>query len=134
MVLNAEKRRQLAAVAAQLKAAPGPFAPTPIDQRLKGVVEVTEAAASEDEDTCSGLIFKRKRKADVVVPAPLGSDGRAPSYKERPPSASSPRDIVVYEGRGRVLQGAIVVSPLLICRPSFSGCWSPSRPKRDWGT
>jgi len=90
MVLNAEKRRQLAIVAAQLKAAPGPSAPgpsapAPIDQRLKRVVVVAEVAASEDEDTCSGLVFKRKRKADAAVPAPSSSDGHTPSYREHPP-------------------------------------------------
>jgi len=125
----------LAAVAAQLKTAPdsstpGPSAPTLVEQRLKVVAEVTKVAASEDEDTCLGLVFKRKRKADVVVPAPSGSDARAPSYKEHPPSASSPCDIVVHEGRGRMLQGATVMSPLLICLPSFSGHCGPSRPRR----
>jgi len=110
MVLNAEKRRQLAVMAAQLKAAPGPSAAgpsslAPIDQRLKGVAEVAEAAAFEDEDTYSGIVFKRKRKADAVVPAPSGSNGQAPSYREHPPSACSPRDIVVKEGKGESATG-----------------------------
>jgi len=124
MVLNAEKRRQLAAVALQLKVAPGPstadasapttsspdlFAPTPVDQRQKGVVE---AAASEDEDTCSDLAFKRKRKVDVAIPANLASDDRAPSYREHPPSVSSPRDLVVQEGRGKSASGADREAPL----------------------
>jgi len=79
MVLNAEKRRQLVAVAIQLKVASGPFvpatsAPAPVDQRQKRVVE---AAASEDEDTCSGPVFKRKQKADAAVPTTSGSDDRA---------------------------------------------------------
>jgi len=94
-------------LATQFKAAPatstsGPSAPAPVDQRQKGVAEVIEAAATEDEDTCSGLVFKRKRKFDVAVHAPSGSNGRAPSYREHPPSASFPRDLVVHEGRGRV--------------------------------
>ena len=54
--------------------APGPFAPTLVDQRQK---RVAEFAASEDEDTCSGLVFKRKRKVDVAVPTNSGSDDRA---------------------------------------------------------
>jgi len=66
-----------------------------VDQRQKGVVEVI---ASEDEDTCSGLIFKRKRKVDVAVPANSASDDYAPSFRKHPPSASSPRDLVVREG------------------------------------
>jgi len=124
MVLNTEKRRQ-DAVAAQLKAAlgpsaPGPSAPAPVDQRLKWVAEVTEVAASEDEDTCSGLVFKRKRKADAVVPVPSGLDGRAPSYREHPPSVSFPRDIVVQKGMGESASGVTMASPLLIYRPSFS--------------
>jgi len=107
MVLNAEKRRQFATVALQLKAAlrpstaeasapatsaPGPSAPALVDQRQKGVVEV---AAYEEEHTCSGLIFKRKRKVDVVVLATSSSDDRVPSYKEHPPSASSPCDLII---------------------------------------
>jgi len=81
MVLNVEKRRELAVVALQLKAASGPSivdasapatsalgpsAPALIDQRQKGVVEAT---TSEDEDTCSGLVFKSKRKGETAVPS-----------------------------------------------------------------
>ena len=69
-VLNAEKRRQFAVVALQLRVAhgpsvadasapvtstPGPSTPAPVDKRQKGIAE---AAAFEDEDTCSGLVFK----------------------------------------------------------------------------
>jgi len=118
MVLNAEKRRQLAEVTLRRKVALSPsdvdalapvdapaaaiFAPSPsalalVNHRQKGVVEAT---ASEDEDTCSSLVFKRKRAADVVVPAHSVSDDCAPSFRENPPSASSPRDIVVHEGAG----------------------------------
>jgi len=80
MVLNAEKRRMLAEVAFKRKAgvglsvdappalisAPSPSAPAPVDLRQKGVIEAT---AFEDEDTCSGLVFKRKRVVDLAVPA-----------------------------------------------------------------
>ncbi|XP_068503759.1 uncharacterized protein [Phaseolus vulgaris] len=101
-----KKRRQLAEVALQRKAAPGPsdadastpaasasspFAPALVDQRQKGVVEAT---ASEDEDTCSGLVFKRKRKVDVAVPVNSASDDRAPSFREHPTSASFPHDLM----------------------------------------
>jgi len=70
MVLNVEKTT------------PGPSAldPSAKDKRLKGVAEVVEVASSEDEDTCSGLVFRRKRKADATIPAPSGSDGQTPSY------------------------------------------------------
>jgi len=82
--------------------APDPSAPSLIDQRRKGVVEAT---TSEDKDTCSGFIFKRKQKAKVAVLVPSGSDDRAPTYKEHPPNASSPRDLVVQEGRGESALG-----------------------------
>jgi len=144
MVLNAEKRRQFSFVALQLRASPGlsiayalapttstpgPSTPTPVDQRQKGVVEAT---ASEDEDTCSGLIFKRKRKVDVAIPVNSASDDRAPSFKEHPPSAFSPRDLVVQEGGGRVPLGTIVGRPLLICLPSSNRPCSLSKIKGGW--
>jgi len=87
MVLNAEKRRHLAVVAAQMKTAPGPSTK---DKRLKGVAKAAEVAPSEDDDTCSGLVFKRKRKVDATVPAQSGSDGQAPSYRECPPVSLLP--------------------------------------------
>jgi len=112
MVLDAEKRRHLTVVAMQKKIAHVPFAlvpsaPGPLvkDKRLKGVAEVAEVAPSEDEDTYSGLVCKRKRKADAAISVPSDSDGQAPSYKECPPSAFSPRDIMVQEGRGECLGG-----------------------------
>jgi len=144
MVLNTEKRRELAVVSLQLKAAPGPStadapapatstpgpsAPTPIDQRQKGVAE---AAASEDEDTCSGLVFKRKRKVDAAVPAASGLNDRAPSFREHPLSASSPRDLVVQEGGGRVPLGEIMAHLLLTCLPSSNGPFGPSKIRGGW--
>ncbi|XP_068477186.1 uncharacterized protein [Phaseolus vulgaris] len=112
MVLNAEKRRQLAEVALQRKAAPGssaadaptladnapgPYALVPVDHRQKGVVK---AIAFEDEDTYSGIVFTRKRKADVAVPSPSHLDAHAPSYREHPSNTSFPRDLMVQEGMG----------------------------------
>jgi len=118
MVLNTEKTRMLAKAASKRKANSGPSAtdaPTPIDgppaatfvpspsvpapvgQKQKGVVEAT---ASEDEDTCTGLVFKRQRVATTTVPALSASDDRTPSFRENPPSVYSPRDIVGHEGEG----------------------------------
>jgi len=90
MVLNTKKRRMLVEAASRLKAGVGPSdaplapipipsasAPAPTDLRLKGVVEAT---ASKEENTCSGLVFKRKRGVDAVVPAQSGSEGRASSF------------------------------------------------------
>jgi len=108
MVLNEEKRRMLAEAASKRKAgagpsdvdvatpanapgtaitAPSPYAPTPMDLRQKGVVEAT---ASEDEDTCSSLVFKRKRVVDVAVPAQSASDGRASFFRENSPKCIFP--------------------------------------------
>jgi len=61
---------------------------------------LVEATTSEDEDTCFGLVFKRKQIADVAIIAHSASDDRASSFGENPPSASSPRDIMVHEGGG----------------------------------
>ena len=146
MVLNAEKRRQLAEVALQRKVAPGPSdanastpvasalgpsAPAPVDHRQKGVAE---AIASEDEDTCSGLVFKRKRKVDVALPTNSASDDRAPSFRENPPSASSPRDIVGQESGGESASGVIMARLLLTCPPSSNGPLNPSKIGRGWRT
>jgi len=138
---TAEKRRQFVVVALQLRVAPGPFAvatsppspsaPVPVDQRQKGVVEV---AASKDEDTCSGLVFKKKRKVDVVIPVTLGSDDRAPSFREHPPSASCPCDLVLQEGRGESASGAIAVRLMLTGLPSSNGPCNPSKIRRGWRT
>jgi len=91
---HVEKKKHLVVVAMQKKAASALYAK---DKKLK---RVAEAAPSKDDETCSGLFFKRKRKVDVAIPVPSDSDGRAPSYRECPPNASSPRDIVVQKGRG----------------------------------
>jgi len=145
MVLNTEKRRMLAEAASKLKACAGPSkalptptpASAPADLRWKGVVE---AAASEDEDTCTGLVFKRKRGVEVAVSTHSVSDGCVPSFRENPSSASSFRDLVVHEGGGRMSLGAILEClPLLNCplsskrfsRPSKAGKWM-ARAKIPW--
>ena len=63
--------------------------------RQKGVVGAT---ASKDKDTCSDLVFKRKKGVDAAVSAQSTSTGRTSSFRENPPSASFPRDLVVHEG------------------------------------
>jgi len=64
MVLDAQKRKHLTVVAIKKKAAPG--SPTK-DNKLKVVVEVVP---SEDEETGSGLVFKRKHKVNTAIPVP----------------------------------------------------------------
>jgi len=86
MVLNEEKKRMIAEVASRkagagpsdvdasalvdgpptTTSAPSPSASALADHRQKGIVEAT---ASEDEDTYFGLVFKRKQKSDVAIPA-----------------------------------------------------------------
>ena len=63
------------------------------DLKLKDVVEV---APSDDEETYSGLVFKRRRKATAKH---FASNGRAPSPQAQLPPANSPpsRDIAVQE-------------------------------------
>ena len=73
-----------------------------------------EATASEDEVICFGLVFKRKKVADVAILAESASDGRASSFRENPSSASSPRVMVVHEGRGRVPLEPITARLLLL--------------------
>jgi len=145
MVLDAEKRRKLGELVTRRKAAlagvgtltparPPPVAtsasispePAPIDHRQKGVVEAT---VSEDEDTYTGLVFKRKRGTDVTVSAHSSSDGCASFFWEKPPSASSPRALMVHEGGGgRMSLGAILECLLLLnCLPSSRRFFKPSK-------
>jgi len=94
---------------------------------------VVEAIASEDEDTCYGLVFKRKMGADVAVPANSASDGRASSFRENPPNVSSPRDLVVREGRGRRVPLEVILAclSLLSCPPFSRRFFIPSK-VRKW--
>ena len=143
-MLNAEKRRKLGELVTRRKAvltvvgtstpagppppttsAPISPEPTPINQRQKGVVEAT---ASEDEYTCTCLVFKRKRGIDIVAPSHSTSDGHAPSFRDHPPSASSPRELVVLEGGGRAPLEVVMAWPLLlICPPSSRRFSKPSK-------
>jgi len=93
-MLDAQKRKNLVALAKQKKNAQAPSAK---DQNLKAEAEV---APSEDEETCYGLVFKRKRTDAAAISVHSVSDDRAPSYRDFPPSPSPPRDIAVQEGRG----------------------------------
>jgi len=137
MVLTAEKRRMLAEGASKRKAGagpsvadalapvydppaatfvPSPSAPAPVGQRKKGVVEAT---ASKDKDTCTGLVYKRQRVANAVVPAHSASDDCAPSFRENPPSASSPWDIVMHEGEGKSAPTDALGAPPAADLPTF---------------
>jgi len=100
-MLDTQKRKNLAALAKQKKTTQVPSAK---GQKLKAVAEVTP---SKDEETCSGLVFKRKRTDAAVGFVHSTSGGRAPSYRDFPPSLSPPRDIAVHEVEEKVLQSEI---------------------------
>jgi len=61
---------------------------------------VVVAADTEEEDTGSGLVFKRQMVGDVEAPTHSAFDGHAPSFRDTPPSASFPHDLIVHEGGG----------------------------------
>jgi len=93
-MLDAHKRKNLAALAKQKKTTQSPSA------KGKKLKAVTEVALFEDEETCFGLVFKRKQTDAAAVSVHFASDGRAPSYQDFPPNPSPPHDIAVQEGRG----------------------------------
>jgi len=75
--------------------APQTIVPTPVCDRQKRVV----AVESDDEDTCTGLVFKRQRVGEAVAPSPSASGG-TPDFRDNPPSAFSLRHLIVHEGGG----------------------------------
>jgi len=114
MTLNKEKKFFLAKLLAKRRAvaagvgtsnpppaatsAPNSPKPSSDGNKLKGVVVAT---GTEDKDTSSGLVFKRQRVGDVEAPSHSTSDGHASFFRDNPPSASSPRDLIVHQGRGK---------------------------------
>ena len=75
--------------------APNTTKPAPVDGQ-KGVVAVV--VNSEDEATCTGLVFKRPRVGEAATPSHSASGGLIPAFRDNPPSVSSPHDLVVHEG------------------------------------
>jgi len=133
MVLNKEKRASLTNVVARRPGAPRvasaspppapistaaapsptPFAPiaaVPLTavqaspaptllEKGKGVVEI-----ESDEDSAEGSVFKRRR-AMVAATSHSTTADRPASFKEHPPSASSPHDPLALEGGGESTPG-----------------------------
>ena len=98
---------------------------------IRGKKGAVEAIASEDEDTCIGLVFKRKKGADVVAPSHSASDDHAPSFRDHPPSASSPRELMVLESGGRAPLEVVMACPLLLICPLSSRRFSkPSKSRK----
>jgi len=117
MAFNEDKKKKLVELLAKRRAAaagvgtsspttPPPSAtstpnttePAPVDNSQKGVVAVV--VDSEDEDTYTVLVFKRLRVGEAVAPSHSTSGGLTPAFKDNPPSASSPRNLIVHEGGG----------------------------------
>jgi len=114
MGFNKDKKKKLADLLAKRKAAaagagpsmpvapststtpaPHPTEPAPAVDRQAGVV----AVESDDEDTCTGLVFKRQRVGGVVTPS-TSAFGGTPTFMDHPLSASSSLQVVVHEGGG----------------------------------
>ena len=66
--------------------------PPPADKN-KGMVAID----FEDENTEEGIIFKRRRVVIVAI-SHFATDGRPPSFRDHPPSASSPHALLALEG------------------------------------
>jgi len=118
MVLNEEKRNRLAELIARCQAAltgaggSAPTGPPPIaalaqdspgpapGDKLKRVVAID----FEDKDTDKGLVFKRP-SVGVTTTSLSATDGHPPSFRDNPPSASSPRGLLALEGSGESTPG-----------------------------
>ena len=116
MVLDAQKRKNLAALAIQKKTAPAPSAK---DKKLKVMAKV---APSKDEETCLSFVFKRKRKADTAIPVLSNSNGRAPSYWECPPMPPLPTTLWCRRAKVKALGRETSGNPFLAYLPSYKRC------------
>jgi len=116
MVLNKEKRARLADALARRHgalsgaSASAPSAPivvvllataqaspmlTPLEKN-KGIMSID---SDDDEDTGEGIVFKRRRVAAATT-THSATSSRPASFKDQPPSASSPRGLLALEGGG----------------------------------
>jgi len=94
--------------------APHPTEPAFTVDRPERVVVVE----TDDEETCTDLVFKRSRVGEAVAPSTSASGG-TPTFMDHPPSATSPLPLVVHEGGGEsALEGQEMPStsplPLLL--------------------
>jgi len=71
--------------------------PAPTTGELRGVL----AVESDDEDTCTGLVFKRPRVGAYAVPSASVSAG-TPTFIDHPLSASSPFQLLPWRVGERV--------------------------------
>jgi len=75
-------------------------APTPLDKG-KRVLEVL----SNDEDSDGGVVFKRRKAARVPI-LPAASPQGGESFRDNPPSATSPQPTIVQEEKGEGAESA----------------------------
>jgi len=93
-MLGRLNKKDLAAITKKMKVAAQALPAK--DLKLKVDVEVAPVC-TDNEETYSEPIFKRRRKA-IVEPSELSiSDGRSPSPQVAPPSPPPPHDMVVVQ-------------------------------------
>ena len=80
-------------------------APAPLDKG-KRVLEVL----SDDEDSDDGVVFKRRKVARVPIPPPASPQGGG-SFRDNPPSATSPIPATVQGERGDGAKIALSPTP-----------------------
>jgi len=102
------------------------------DLKLKVVFDVAPAP-TDDEETYSRPVFKRRRKATTEPSELFISDGRAPSQQAPPPSPPPPRDmVVVQEGEGTSTQEEELWDPKLDVLPSWRKSFCLPKPRKTW--
>jgi len=76
-------------------------------QKQKAPTTTTQAPTEQDEETTSGLVFKRKSKATVAPTEHSHSNGQAPSHHVAPSEGQAPPldVIVIQEGEAESSRG-----------------------------
>ena len=81
-------------------------AQAPQDLKLKAPTTFVQASIEDEEETNSGMVFKRKRKAITAPTEHSHLDGHAPSCRTPSTSPTLPRDMmVVQEDEGMSSRG-----------------------------
>jgi len=128
MRLSEDKKRKLAGLLAKQRAiATGtslsiPLAPStstaPTSQPINSALAASElrgvlAVESDDEDTCTDLVYKRPRVSVSTMPSTSVSAG-ASTFVDHPPSASFPLPAALEGGKGSAtrIQGTDSPIPL----------------------
>ena len=99
--------------------------PAPVDDRQKGVVVV-------DSDTCTGLVYKKQRVGEAVVPSPSASGGLT-QVSEITPRAPPLRATLLFTKVGRRVPLKVskyLPLPSSLC--CFSKSSSASKTRKCW--